>query len=72
MNESAPGLIDWTAMHDGIGQEVHSHYVVEPRVLIDPMPADGELPSRPRLVVLTNRHHLRHATDYGCPIRCHR
>jgi hypothetical protein len=71
MNEIAPGLLDWTAMHDGIGQEVHSHYVVEPRVLIDPMPADGELPSRPRLVVLTNRHHLRHATDYGCPIRCH-
>jgi hypothetical protein len=71
MNEIAPGLIDWTAMHDGIGQEVHSHYVAEPGVLIDPMPADGELPSRPRLVVLTNRHHLRHATDCGCPIRCH-
>jgi hypothetical protein len=71
MNEIAPGLIDWTAFHDGIGQEVHSHYVAEPSVLIDPMPPDGELPSPPRLVVLTNRHHLRHATDYGCPIRCH-
>jgi hypothetical protein len=22
-------------------------------------------------VVLTNRHHLRHSTDFGCPIRCH-
>ena len=40
-------------------------------MLIDPMPADGALPTRPRVVVLTNRHHLRHATEYGCPIRCH-
>jgi hypothetical protein len=71
MKEIAPGLIDWTALHEGIGQEVHSHYVAEPGVVIDPMPADGELPSRPRLAVLTNRHHLRHARDYGCPIRCH-
>jgi hypothetical protein len=71
VNEIAPGLLDWTAMHDGIGQEVHSHYVAEAGVLIDPMPAGGELPSRPRLAVLTNRHHLRHATEYGCPIRCH-
>jgi hypothetical protein len=71
VNEIAPGLIDWTAMHDGIGQEVHSHYVSASGVLIDPMPSDGDLPGEPRLVVLTNRHHLRHATDYGCPIRCH-
>jgi hypothetical protein len=71
MNEIAPGLIDWTAMHDGIDQEVHSHYATASGVLIDPMPADGELPGEPRLAVLTNRHHLRHATNYGCPIRCH-
>ena len=48
MNEIAPGLLDWAAFHDGIGQEVHSHYVAQPGVLIDPMPAAGELPSRPR------------------------
>jgi len=71
MNEIAPGLLDWTAFHDGIHAEVHSHYVSEPGVLIDPMAPDGELPGEPRLVVLTNRHHLRHATDFGCPIRCH-
>jgi hypothetical protein len=71
MDEIALGLIDWTAFHEGIHSEVHSHYVVEPGVVIDPMPADGELPGRPRLAVLTNRHHLRHAADYGCPIRCH-
>ena len=71
MNEIAPGLFDWGAFHDGIGSIVHSHYVTEPGVLIDPMPPDGELPGDPRLIVLTNRHHLRHAAEYGCPIRCH-
>lgn len=71
MNEIAPGLLDWTAFHDGIHAEVHSHYVSERGVLIDPMAPDGALPGEPRLVVLTNRHHLRHATDFGCPIRCH-
>jgi hypothetical protein len=39
MNEIAPGLIDWAAFNEGIGQEVHSHYVAEPGVLIDPMSA---------------------------------
>lgn len=71
MDELAPGLIDYRAFHRGIGITVHSHYVVDPGVLIDPMPADGELPGEPRMAVLTNRHHLRHAPDYGCPILCH-
>ena len=71
MKEIAPGLFDWTAFNEGIGQDVHSHYARDPGVLIDPMPADARLPGEPRLVVLTNRHHLRHAADYGWPIRCH-
>jgi hypothetical protein len=71
MNEIAPGVLDWTAFRDTIGQAVHSHYVTGPGVLIDPMPPDGGLPGEPRLVVLTNRHHLRFAADYDCPIRCH-
>jgi hypothetical protein len=71
MNQIAPGLLDWTAFHDGIHAQVHSHYVSGPGVVIDPMPADDALPGEPRLAVLTNRHHLRHAADYGCPIRCH-
>jgi hypothetical protein len=70
MREIAPGLLDWTAFRDTIGEAVHSHYVAGPGVLIDPMPADGALPGEPHLVVLTNRHHLRHAADFGCPIRC--
>jgi hypothetical protein len=71
MDELAPGLIDYSAFHRGIGMTVHSHFVVAPGVLIDPMSVDGELTSEPRLAVLTNRHHLRHAPDFGCPIRCH-
>jgi len=71
MQEIAPGLLDWTAYRDTIGEDVHSHYVAEPGVLIDPMPPDDPLPTDPQLIVLTNRHHLRHATDYDCPIRCH-
>jgi hypothetical protein len=71
MQQLAPGLLDWTAYRETIGQRVHSHYVVEPGVAIDPMPPVGPLPSEPRLAVLTNRHHLRFAADYGCPIRCH-
>jgi hypothetical protein len=71
MDQLAPGLIDYRAFHRGIGLTVHSHYVVEAGILIDPMAPDGELPGKPRLAALTNRHHLRHAPDFGCPIRCH-
>jgi hypothetical protein len=71
MDDIAPGLIDYRAFHRGIGMTVHSHYVVDPGVLIDPMAAQDPLPGAPRLAVLTNRHHLRHATRFGCPIVCH-
>jgi hypothetical protein len=71
MDEIAPGLLDWTAYRDTIGTAVHSHYATQAGVIVDPMPADGDLPSAPRLAVLTNRHHLRFAADYGCPIVCH-
>src|SRR5690348_6810187 len=71
MDEIAPGLLDWTAYRETIGIDVHSHYAAQARVIVDPMPAPGDLPSAPRLAVLTNRHHLRFAADYGCPIVCH-
>ena len=72
MDELAPGLYDWTARHEGHGQIVHSHYLADGGVVIDPMgpPPDG-LPGAPKLVVLTSRHHLRHAADYGVPIVAH-
>ena len=72
MEELAPGLYDWTARHEGHGQIVHSHYLADGGVVIDPMgsPPDG-LPAEPRLVVLTSRHHLRHAEEFGVPIVAH-
>jgi hypothetical protein len=71
MDEIAPGLLDWAAYRETIGTDVHSHYAVDAGVIFDPMPGDSELPSAPRLAALTNRHHLRFATDYDCPIVCH-
>jgi hypothetical protein len=71
MDEIASGLYDYAAFHDGIGMTVHSHFVAEPGVLVDPMPIDGALPAPVRSVVLTNRHHLRDAASFGCPILCH-
>jgi hypothetical protein len=71
MDEIDPGLYDYRAFHPGIGVTVHSHFLAPEGVLIDPMPPDEELPSQPRMAVLTNRHHLRHAADFGCPILCH-
>jgi hypothetical protein len=71
MEEIAPGVYDYSAFHRGIRVTVHSHFVAGPGVLIDPMPVDEELPGEPRLAVLTNRHHLRGAAGFGCPILCH-
>jgi glyoxylase-like metal-dependent hydrolase (beta-lactamase superfamily II) len=79
MQEIAPGLWHWTAEHDRIGIEVSSHYLEGERVLLDPMiPAQGldwfEDHGPPEHVVLTNRHHDRHAWDFqeqfGCTVHC--
>jgi hypothetical protein len=81
MEEIAPGIYHWTAFHEGIRQNVHSHYVPEAGALIDPMePAEGldwfaerEAPER---ILLTNRHHYRHSgrfvDRFGCRVYCHR
>lgn len=80
MLEVAPGLWDWTTFHEGIGQPVHSHHVVASGTLIDPRVPDDGLDAvaaigRPQRIVLTNRHHLRHARAFvdafGCEVRCH-
>jgi hypothetical protein len=89
MNEIAPGLWHWTARHEHIGSEVSSYYLLPERVLIDPMvPADGIAwfqehgspehgspdHGRPEHVLLTNRHHDRHAwrlqEAFGCSVHC--
>jgi len=72
MDEIQPGLLHWTAFHEGIRQEVHSAFHVPSGTLIDPMePPEGRDAIEPRRIVLTNRHHYRHSARFGCPVLCH-
>lgn len=79
MREIAPGLWHWTARHQRIRMEVSSYYLQEERVVLDAMvPPEGlewfEERGQPDHVVLTNRHHDRHAWRYrdafGCTVHC--
>ena len=79
MQEIAPGLWHWTARHDQIGIDVSSYYLLPERVLIDAMvPAEGldwfEEHGVPGQVLLTNRHHDRHAwrfrDAFGSTVHC--
>lgn len=82
MDETLPGVLHWTTFHEGIGQPVHSHFFVEGCALFDPrVPEHGGLEEiarhgRPEAILLSNRHHLRHAEAFAehfdCPIRAHR
>jgi hypothetical protein len=81
MDEVLPGVLHWTTFHEGIGQPVHSHFYVEGAALFDPrVPEEGieELArhGRPEVILLSNRHHLRHAQQFAaafdCPIRAQR
>ena len=77
MDEILPGVWRWTAEHPRIGMRVSSHWVPESRAVIDPLlPEEGidEFRSNPPdRVLLSNRHHLRHAErfaeEFGCTIR---
>lgn len=79
MEEILEGIFHWQARHPNIGADVGCHFVAGSGTAIDPlMPAegiewfDGKGVQR---VVLSNRHHLRHAEQlaerFGCPILCH-
>lgn len=78
MNEIAPGIFHWSALHPNIKTEVHSYALADSGILLDPMlPLDGGLDALaefdPRQVVLTNRHHTRDsaaiAERFGIPVR---
>lgn len=70
----------WTARHEQIEMDVSSYYLLAERVLIDPMvPGEGldwfeRHAAPPEYVVLSNRHHDRHAWRFrevfGCTVRC--
>jgi len=77
--EVVPGILDWSGRHPNIGKDVHSHYLVEQRMAIDPIAVDGFVPALERAggverVVLTNRHHLRGAEElaaaFDAPVLC--
>jgi hypothetical protein len=81
MDEIADGLFHWTALHEGIGEDVHSHFHERSGTLFDPMePAEGvgwfERTGRvPQRIVMSNRHHTRHIDRfreaYDIPGLCH-
>ncbi len=79
MREISPGIWHWTARHEHIGVEVSSYYLAPERVVLDPMiPAEGidwfEANGPPEHVLLTNRHHDRHAWHlnerFGSTVHC--
>ena len=79
MRELAPGLWHWTAYLDQIEMDVSSYHLSAERVVIDPMiPADGlawfEQHGPPEHVLLSNRHHDRHAwrlhEAFGSTVHC--
>jgi hypothetical protein len=77
MQEIQPGVLHWTAFHEGISADVHSYFHVPSGTLIDPMePLQGiDAVPRAERIVLTNRHHYRHSDRFreafGCPVLCH-
>jgi Metallo-beta-lactamase superfamily len=81
LSEVIPGILAWSGPHPRIGVIVHSHYLAEQRIAIDPIGVDGLVPALERAggverVVLTNRHHLRGAEEivaaFGAPLLCPR
>ena len=79
MQEIAPGVWHWTARHEHILTEVSSYYLERERVAIDALlPAEGlawfAQHGPPEHVVLSNRHHDRHAwqlhEEFGATVHC--
>jgi hypothetical protein len=79
VQEIAPGIFHWTAVHPGIRTRVSSYYVEPAGVLIDPMvPEDGlevfEGHAAPQQALLTTRHHYRGCAEFverfGATVAC--
>jgi glyoxylase-like metal-dependent hydrolase (beta-lactamase superfamily II) len=79
VQEIFDGVLHWKVVHPNIGVEVGCHFLSGSGTAIDPLlPEEGVDWFEGRdlnRVVLSNRHHLRHAgllaERYGCPILCH-
>lgn len=83
MREILPGIHHWEAVHPHIHTRVSSYWLADGGVAIDPLvPEDLGLhwfatqPTKPRAVVLSNRHHFRDSARFHeafeCAIYCHR
>lgn len=78
MREILPGVLHWTAFHEGIRSDVSSYFVAGSGTLIDPMtPAEGIgalVDLRPERIVLSCRHHYRHSDrimhELGVTVHC--
>jgi hypothetical protein len=77
--EILPGVVHWTAVHPKLGIDVSSHFLLDARILIDPLLPPGGLDwlrtqGPPEHVILTNRHHWRHCSEIVCafalPVWC--
>lgn len=76
MEEIARGVWHWTAQHEGIGAPVSSYYVEPIAAVLDPLEPEGGLDwfggRNLDRVLLTNRHHYRHAdrfhARFGIPV----
>jgi glyoxylase-like metal-dependent hydrolase (beta-lactamase superfamily II) len=80
VEEILPGVLHWTAFHEGIRSVVHSHLALASRTLFDPMVPEEGLEAfqddrAPERIVLSTRHHYRHSDRFreafGCPVLCH-
>jgi hypothetical protein len=81
MNEIVAGVFHWRKKHPNIGAEVDCHYLLEERVLIDPMqPEEGfgwfREHGEPEHILLSNRHHYRDSAAFveafGCTVHASR
>jgi hypothetical protein len=80
MQELLPGLFHWYAIHPNHGSQVSCHHVEASGTTIDPLLPDEGIEwfddHRPQRIVLSTRHHLRHAEQlaerFECPILAHR
>jgi hypothetical protein len=75
MEEILPGVHHWTARHPRIGVEVSSHWLAQDGVAIDPLLPPGgveALPGPTTAVLLSNRHHYRHAGEFDVPVHASR
>jgi hypothetical protein len=76
MEEVIPGILHWSAPHPNIGVDVSSYLLTDTGTALDPLLPEGEGPDwlghDVERAVLTVRHHLRSAPDFGVPVLAHR